>query len=718
MGRGGVLLDDLLADAPEVRVRRRVGATTVRVEGVSHDSRAVRAGDLFCCLRGERVDGHLFAPAAVAAGAAALLAERPLDLAVAQVVVDDARGAMAQVAAAFHGRPSEAMTVVGVTGTTGKTTTTHLLAAIFDHAGMPCGVLGTLTSAHTTPEAPELQARLAAFRDDGKRAVAMEVSSHALEQHRADATRFAVAVFTNLGQDHLDFHGTTEHYFAAKARLFEPAMAAVGVANADDPYGRILLDRALIPMTGYSIADADDLVVGPLASTFRWRGQSIELPIGGRFNVSNALAAATAAVAAGVGVVDVAGGLAEVRPVPGRFEPVDAGQPFTVIVDFAHTPESLASVLAAAREVAGPGRVVVAFGCGGDRDPAKRPVMGEVAARAADIVVVTSDNPRREDPAAIIADVISGIPDPLLSRVRTEPDRRAAIAGALDAARPGDVVVIAGKGHETAQTLADRTVAFDDRVVARELLQRRRGVIALLIAAGVAATMSIFGTRFTIRYLSRIGRGQPILGREDLGPAHQHKEGTPTMGGIAILASAFVGYIVAHVRTVYFSDQAFVILGGVAALALVGFTDDFIKVRAKRNRGIFWKRKSHIMLGVSFLIALTLWLTVDINTTLSFTRADWPGIELPGFVYVLWCTAIIFATAHAVNVTDGLDGLAAGSALFGFFAFTIIAFWGFRNPQHLQHREPSRPGRAGRVVRGGVRRLPVVECRAGAHLHG
>jgi len=206
-------------------------------------------------------------------------------------------------------------------------------------------------------------------------------------------------------------------------------------------------------------------------------------------------------------------------------------------------------------------------------------------------------------------------------------------------------------------------------------------LIALLIAAFVAAAVSLVGTRFTIRYLSRIGRGQPILGRDELGPEHQHKEGTPTMGGIAILAAAFVGYVVAHVRTVYFSDQAFVILGGVAALALVGFTDDFIKVRAKRNRGIFWKRKSHIMLGVSFLIALTLWLTVDINTTLSFTRADWPGIELSGPVYVVWCTAIIFATAHAVNVTDGLDGLAAGSALFGFFAFTIIAFWGFRNPR-------------------------------------
>jgi UDP-N-acetylmuramoyl-L-alanyl-D-glutamate--2,6-diaminopimelate ligase len=473
MGGGGVLLEALLADAPDVRVRRRVGPSAVIVRGVSHDSRAVRAGDLFCCLRGERVDGHRFAPVAVEAGAAAVLAEHPLDLAVAQVVVDDTRLAMAPLAAAFHGHPSAAMTVVGVTGTTGKTTTTHLLASIFEHAGTPCGVIGTLTGAHTTPEAPELQATLARFRAEGRRAVAMEVSSHALEQHRADATEFAVAVFTNLGQDHLDYHGTTEQYFAAKARLFTPALAAHGVVNADDPYGRRLLDAGAVAMTGYSMADADDLSVGPSASTFTWRGQRVRLPLGGRFNVANALAAATAAAVAGVTITDVVAGLAGAGGVPGRFEPVDAGQPFAVVVDFAHTPESLASALAAAREVAGAGRVIVAFGCGGDRDPAKRPAMGEVAARLADVVVVTSDNPRTEDPAAIIAGVISGIRAPWTARARTEPDRRAAIALALSVANAGDVVVIAGKGHETTQTFADAVVDFDDRAVARQLLEER-----------------------------------------------------------------------------------------------------------------------------------------------------------------------------------------------------------------------------------------------------
>ncbi len=474
MSGSGVLLDDLLAAAPDVAVRRRLGPDAARIGGIAYDSRAVRRGDLYCCIRGEHVDGHDFAPEAVDAGAVALLAERELDAldAVPQVLVDDSRAAMAPIAAAFYGHPSEAMTVVGVTGTTGKTTTTHLLASIFEHAGLPCGVLGTLTGAHTTPEAPELQARLAAFRDEGRRAVAMEVSSHALELHRADATRFEVAVFTNLGRDHLDFHDTTERYFAAKARLFAPAMARAGVADADDPYGRRLLDGAAIPMTAYSLADAEELSVGLLASTFRWRGRSVRLALGGRFNVTNALAAATAAVVAGVTVDNVVDGLAATPAVPGRFEAVDEGQPFAVLVDFAHTPESLASVLAAAREVAGAHRVIVAFGCGGDRDPSKRPAMGEVAARLADVAVVTSDNPRSEDPAAIISEVISGIPAARSARTRTEPDRRAAIGLALSEAAPGDVVVIAGKGHETTQTIGDRVETFDDRVVARELLGR------------------------------------------------------------------------------------------------------------------------------------------------------------------------------------------------------------------------------------------------------
>jgi UDP-N-acetylmuramoyl-L-alanyl-D-glutamate--2,6-diaminopimelate ligase len=301
----------------------------------------------------------------------------------------------------------------------------------------------------------------------------MEVSSHALELHRADATRFAVAVFTNLGRDHLDFHGTVERYFAAKARLFEPSLSVAGVVNVGDPHGRLIRDTARVPITPFSLDDAVGLEVGPRASTFQWRGRPVRVPLGGRFNVANALAAATAAVVGGVDEDAVVVGLERAPAVPGRFEPVDAGQPFSVIVDFAHTPESLGSALAAARDVADGHQVIVVFGCGGDRDPAKRPAMGAAAADLADVIVLTSDNPRTEDPAAIISEVIGGVPTTDRARVLTEPDRRTAIDLALSRALAGDVVVIAGKGHETTQTIGDRILSFDDRSVARQLLEAR-----------------------------------------------------------------------------------------------------------------------------------------------------------------------------------------------------------------------------------------------------
>jgi UDP-N-acetylmuramoyl-L-alanyl-D-glutamate--2,6-diaminopimelate ligase len=461
-------LDRLLDGVEVVAVRGQPAA--VDVLGVSHDSRLVEPGWLFCCLPGAVVDGHDFAPAAVAAGAVALLCQRPLAVDVAQVEVADTRVAMAPVAAAFWGHPSRALAVVGVTGTNGKTTTTHLLRSVLEHAGRRCGLIGTLSGARTTPEATELQARLAGYVEAGMDAVAMEVSSHALDLHRVDATWFSVAVFTNLGRDHLDFHGTEEAYFRAKARLFEPALTGLAVVNADDPHGRLLLDAARVPTRPYSLADAADLVVGATASTFRWRGQPVRLPLGGAFNVSNAVAAATVAAELGVDDAAIAAGLSGAEPPPGRFEPVDAGQPFAVVVDYAHTPDGLHQVLDAARSVAGGARVTVVFGCGGDRDRGKRPVMGEVASRLADRVVVTSDNPRHEDPGAIIDEVVAGVPDARRAAVVVEPDRRAAIALALAGAGPGDVVVIAGKGHEQTQEVGDRSVPFDDRLVARELL--------------------------------------------------------------------------------------------------------------------------------------------------------------------------------------------------------------------------------------------------------
>jgi len=462
-----LLLDQLLGGVEVLDVRGDPASTDV--SAITHDSRAVVPGSLFCCVPGANVDGHEFAGQAVEAGAVALLDEHVVPVEVTQVVVAEARAAMAPVAAAFFGHPSRHLQVVGVTGTNGKTTTVHLLGAVFEAAGRPAGVIGTLTGERTTPEAPELQARLASFRDEGATAVAMEVSSHALALHRADAVWFSVAVFTNLSQDHLDFHETMEEYFAAKARLFDPARAALAVVNADDAHGRLLLESAPVPMVPYSLADARDLRVGPTMSTFTWRGADVRLGLGGRVNVANALAAATAAHELGIGSLDIARGLSSAGPVPGRYEAVDAGQPFAVLVDYAHTPDGLEQLLRSVRETT-QGRALVVFGAGGDRDRDKRPAMGEVATRLADEAVLTSDNPRSEDPNSIIDAVRAGASTSGVLHV--EPDRRAAIAYALGRAVGGDVVVIAGKGHETTQQFADRVVDFDDRAVAREELAR------------------------------------------------------------------------------------------------------------------------------------------------------------------------------------------------------------------------------------------------------
>ncbi len=440
------------------------------VTSLAYDSRAVTSGALFCCLVGATSDGHEFAAEAVGRGASALLVERPLPLPVPQVVSEDARRDMALLADAFHGHPSRALRVIGVTGTTGKTTTTHLVGAICEAAGWPADVIGTLTGQHTTPEAPDFQARLAAARDAGRLAVATEVSSHALALHRVDGTRFAVAVFTNLGRDHLDFHGSTERYFAAKARLFTPHLSERAVVNLDDVHGRLLADAATIPTIGFSQAALSDVTITSTSHAYDWQGVRVHVGLGGDFNVSNSLAAATAGLALGIDPATIAAGLAGARPVPGRFEAVDAGQDFAVIVDYAHTPESLREVLRAARGTT-IGRLVVVFGAGGDRDRDKRPQMGAEAAQLADLVVLTSDNPRSEDPAGIIADIAAGIPSG--TDVRTEPDRGSAIAAAIATARTGDVVVIAGKGHETTQTTGGTVVGFDDRAVARAALETR-----------------------------------------------------------------------------------------------------------------------------------------------------------------------------------------------------------------------------------------------------
>jgi UDP-N-acetylmuramoyl-L-alanyl-D-glutamate--2,6-diaminopimelate ligase len=447
----------------------QVGPDVV-VSGITHDSRQVAPGVLFCCVSGASADGHTFAASAVSAGAVALVVDHHLDIDVPQLVVPDVRAAMPYLASAIYDNPSRSLAVFGVTGTNGKTTTTWLLQSVLEHAGLPCGLLGTLSGAHTTPEAPAFQAQLAAFRDSGKKAAAVEVSSHALALHRVDATWFAVGVFTNLSRDHLDLHGTEDDYFAAKARLFEPERCGVAVINADEERGQQLAAEVTVPVRLFSMHDATDIVLDARSATFTWHGQRIRLPLGGAFSVANGLAAATAALAYGIEPAVIAQGLSAATPVPGRFEPVDVGQSFGVIVDYAHTPDGLRVALQAARGVTR-GRLMVVFGCGGDRDATKRPLMGEIAQKGADFVILTSDNPRGESPAAIISDVVRGFPTGSTGDYVVELDRRAAIAAAFSMAEAGDLVVIAGKGHEATQTIGTEVRPFDDRVVARELLE-------------------------------------------------------------------------------------------------------------------------------------------------------------------------------------------------------------------------------------------------------
>ncbi|HEX8120936.1 MAG TPA: UDP-N-acetylmuramoyl-L-alanyl-D-glutamate--2,6-diaminopimelate ligase [Solirubrobacteraceae bacterium] len=455
-----------------------VEAPPVEITGLAYDNRKVQDGTLFFCVRGFTRDGHDFAPDAIAHGAAALVVDHPLGLGVPEVVVDDVRAAMAPAAARLHGNPTAQLRMAGVTGTNGKTTTCFLIRELLEASGIQTGLLGTVTSfvggderptVRTTPEAIDLQCTFAEMRDGGDVACAMEVSSHALELGRADAIDWDVAVFTNLSQDHLDFHPSMEDYFRAKRRLFEAAEQAVKVVNVDDEYGRRLAAETSDAIT-YSLRDVEDLEIDFTGSRFTFEGVRMATPHPGAFNVLNALAAIHAARALGASDEAIARALPRAGRVPGRFEPVDEGQGFAVIVDYSHTPDALDNVLRAARSLASE-RVICVFGCGGDRDRAKRPLMGRVAAELADVQIVTSDNPRSEDPMAIIREVLAGMD----SAAVVEPDRRAAIADAVSAARPGDVVVIAGKGHEQGQEFAEgRREPFDDVTVAREVLRRAR----------------------------------------------------------------------------------------------------------------------------------------------------------------------------------------------------------------------------------------------------
>ena len=481
-----MILSELAASFPEARIQ---GDAAVAVVDLAYDSRAVEPGTLFFAIPGDAADGHDYIDEAVGRGAVAAVVERPVTAAVPQVLVASVRRSMGPLASAFFGRPSSAVMLAGVTGTNGKTTTTFMLERCFQAAGMIPGVIGTvethigserLPAVRTTPESLDLQRLFARMRDAGVRGVAMEVSSHGLALGRVDGTTFACATFTNLTQDHLDFHETMEQYFLAKASLFEPRLAAKAAINIDDPYGRRLAASCVLPLVTYALDDTGAAVhpvsmklarAGTTARVATPHGETdVQVPMPGRFNVANALAAISTFVALGLPVDAAAHGIAGLPGVPGRLETIDAGQPFSVLVDYAHTPDSLDRVLRAAREVT-EGSLVVVFGCGGDRDRGKRPHMGRIATSLADRTIITSDNPRSEEPRAIIAEIEGGARAAGLS-YEVEPDRRAAIRLAVEGARAGDVIVIAGKGHETGQQFADRTMPFDDRVVAREELER------------------------------------------------------------------------------------------------------------------------------------------------------------------------------------------------------------------------------------------------------
>jgi UDP-N-acetylmuramoyl-L-alanyl-D-glutamate--2,6-diaminopimelate ligase len=470
-----MMLRELLGDGPDVAVT-----------DLAFDNRDVTPGTLFFCVPGFTRDGHDFAPDAVAKGAVALVVERPLGLNVPELVVEDVRAAMARAAARFYGDPTARLKVIGVTGTNGKTTTAYLTRALLEATRRPCGLLGTVKSvvageesrtARTTPEAIDLQRTFRAMLDGGDVACAMEISSHALQLRRADAIHVAAAIFTNLNQDHLDFHETMEEYFQAKRLLFSSELTRRRIANADDAYGRRLIEEFPGTITFAIDSEADyraaDVRFDGSGSDFRAVTPDGEfaarVPLPGRFNVLNALGA-WAAVRAIDAPVD-AESLRTAAVAPGRFEPVEAGQPFSVVVDYAHKPDALEQVLRAARELT-TGRLIVVFGAGGDRDRGKRPIMGEIAARLADVALITSDNPRSEPPEAIIDEIQAGIPEPAHADVRRDADRRASIFRAIGLAHPGDVVVIAGKGHEVGQELAGgRTEPFDDKLIAREAIE-------------------------------------------------------------------------------------------------------------------------------------------------------------------------------------------------------------------------------------------------------
>ena len=493
---GEMPVTELLAALP---VKTVIGAPPQSVTSISADSRRVEPGGCFVAVPGFKQDARRFVPEAVKRGAVLVVTEGKAlsDVPVAQVLVPSARASLARLACAWYGHPSRALALVGITGTNGKTTTSYLVEALLRAQGLATGVIGTVQyvlgdetrpAGQTTPEALELQSMLALMRERGVRGVAMEVSSHALALSRVDGLAFDVAVFTNLTQDHLDFHRTFDAYREAKRRLFEllaesPKPARTAVINGDDPSGEAMVRGLDLPMLTFGLGPAARVRALEHASSIDGIRMAVETPGGrllltspliGDHNVMNLLGAVATGLALGLELGAIGSALSAVGAVPGRFEQVSAGQPFVVVVDYAHTPDALERVLATARKLTA-GRLGVVFGCGGDRDRGKRPIMGEIAARLADRVWVTSDNPRSERPEAIIDEILVGVrrTGAEASRSVAQPDRREAIRAALDWANSGDTVVIAGKGHERYQIVGSEMLPFDDRDIARTILTER-----------------------------------------------------------------------------------------------------------------------------------------------------------------------------------------------------------------------------------------------------
>ncbi|MDK2784154.1 MAG: UDP-N-acetylmuramoyl-L-alanyl-D-glutamate--2,6-diaminopimelate ligase [Bacillota bacterium] len=497
-------LRELIAATPVVRLEGLEPTADVTVTQIAYDSRCVEPGGLFVAIRGFRQDGHFFLPEALARGARAVVVDRPevsVPPGIVKVVVPDSRQALPDLAAAFFGYPSRRLRVVGVTGTNGKTTTTFMSEAIFRAAGHKTGLIGTVENhvgdevlpvERTTPESLDVEELFYRMTEAGVSHAVMEVSSHALELGRVKNIEFDVAVFTNLTQDHLDFHQTFDNYRRAKARLFEqlgrPGAKTgprTAVINADDPSGEAMRCATSQRVLTYGVREpadirAEDVDIQAQGVAFTLRTpngtERIKLRFTGLFSVYNALAACGVGLAEGISLATIKTALEGLPGVPGRFELVQEGQDFAVIVDYAHTPDGLENILRTAKEFAR-GRIILVFGCGGDRDRTKRPIMGRLAVRYADLVFITSDNPRSEDPLAIIREIEAGAraEEGATGKYSLVPDRQEAIREALAAARPDDVVLIAGKGHETYQIIGDRILPFDDRQVAREFLKEMTG---------------------------------------------------------------------------------------------------------------------------------------------------------------------------------------------------------------------------------------------------